>query len=493
MQEHHADAFAAIDRCYEQLVTCDPNDDVCAKCGERSRLYCCLECSDSYCESCVRSLEPDARPVDDLDAFWSCPKHGGPAGRAGPSCDSDSDGASDSSRARAISTARLVDFYTHAIGLEEEDSMPMVGHTLNRRCERLFERQYADDKLQSLVCFSCARVLPCDGSDRARPVRWRRVFKDGKLCGMDRRAADKTVGFDTYVGKYVPAATGDAEDDAGRHELLRQLASWSVVVPFRAGDAPLRVLCCLEDRVCSAGKAHSDGSLCKYCDVPVCNHCAEALGKGALPSMALANDLFIAGHDDPVTQYIYEKRVTVIEMLAASPVHPAVLSYELDMHDRQTTVGSKVWNRPVSGLGFLGASGNVTGFMMPWERVFSLLKSTLSDSPAEPRVELPRTGGQLHDVVQLVLRCQQGWRDTDETRAHVLKKLIVTHCRRQVPRDAVGRAPSVSSLAAAHTASSVRLARPFYARGVWGCFRLAGPSPECACDGVRSRADGIRV
>ena len=73
--------------------------------------------------------------------------------------------------------------------------------------------------------------------------------------------------------------------------------------------------------------------------------------------------------------------MTVIEMLAASPVHPAVLSYELDMHDRQTTVGSKVWNRPACDLGFLGASGNVTGFMMPWDRVFSLLKSTLTGTP----------------------------------------------------------------------------------------------------------------
>jgi hypothetical protein len=432
LQEHHADAFGEIDRCFEQLVSCDPNDDVCAKCDQRSNLYCCLECSDSYCEACIQTFEPGARPVDDLDVFWSCPKHTGRSGCPDPRSCAEIDEGSDSARASTIPVQRLVDFYTHAIGLEEEDSMPMVGHTLSRRCERLFQQQYTDEKLQSLVCFSCARVLPYDESDRARPVRWHQAFKDGKLCGMDRRATLATIGFNAYQAKYVPAATGDVEGDACRIELLRQLKSWTALVPFRAGDAPLRILCCLEDRVCSAGRAHSGGSLCRYCNVPVCTHCAAAFDKGELPAMALANDLFIAGHDDPVTNYIYEKRVTVIEMLAASPVHPAVLSYELDMHDRQTTVGSKVWNRPVCDLGFLGASGNVTGFMLPWERVFSLLKSTLSESPTDPRVELPRTGGQLHDVVQLVLRCQQGWRDSDDTREQVLKKLIVTHCRRQV-------------------------------------------------------------
>ena len=431
LQEHHADAFGAIDRCFEQLVSCDPNDDICVKCGAKSKLYCCVECTDSYCESCVQTLDPGARPTEDLDALWSCPRHIPPDGCPRLGSDTETGEGSVSNRSSTIAVQRLVDFYTHAISLDEEDSMPMVGHTLNRRCERLFHQQFTDDKLQSLVCFACARVLPYDESDNARPINWRRVFRNGNLCGMDKHATEKTIALKTYCDKYVPAATGDAANDACRAELLRQLKSWTARVPFRAGEAPLDVLCCLEDRVCTAHRAHSDGSLCRYCTVPVCTHCAAAFDKGQLPAMALANDLFIAGHDDPVTKYIYEKRVTVIEMLAASPVHPAVLSYELDMHDRQTTVGSKVWNRPACDLGFLGASGNVTGFMMPWDRVFSLLKSTLTGPPSRGRVELPRTGAQLHDVVQLVLRCQQGWRDTDDAREHVLKKLIVTHCRRQ--------------------------------------------------------------
>ena len=109
----------------------------------------------------------------------------------------------------------------------------MPGYTINRRCKRLFEFEYADDKLQSLICFSCARVLPCDESDRARPVRWRRVLLNGKFCGsMDRESTEKAIGLETYRRNYVPAQDSDPYKDAARVELERQLRAWTVSIPF---------------------------------------------------------------------------------------------------------------------------------------------------------------------------------------------------------------------------------------------------------------------
>ena len=234
LQDHHGDAFAAIGRCYEHIVSCDPNADVCACCTNTVDLTCCVECYDAYCPQCVGAMEPADKPVDDLDSFWRCPAHRGAAGISTVGCSE-----------TVIPTQRLVELYTHAISLEEEDSMPMLGHTINRRCERLFDFEYTDDKLQSLICFSCARVLPHDQSDRARPVRWRKAYENGKFCGrMDREATENSIGFETYCLNYVPGTHRDPQQDAPRRELVRQLRAWKMSVPFAGGENPLDVLCC---------------------------------------------------------------------------------------------------------------------------------------------------------------------------------------------------------------------------------------------------------
>jgi len=62
--------------------------------------------------------------------------------------------------------------------------------------------------------------------------------------------------------------------------------------------------------------------------------------------------------------YSQRPKVTLMEMLCASVVHPAM------MHIMYTCLGEDIFREPASGpKQKLGAKGNITAFMIPWEKI----------------------------------------------------------------------------------------------------------------------------
>ena len=83
--------------------------------------------------------------------------------------------------------------------------------------------------------------------------------------------------------------------------------------------------------------------------------------------------------------FIYENDVTYMELICASPVHPTMLSFQLDLHTGSHTYsGDNLQQFVHNHEGITGASGNVTGFIMPWEKILRALHSLLSLSLEDP-------------------------------------------------------------------------------------------------------------
>ena len=73
--------------------------------------------------------------------------------------------------------------------------------------------------------------------------------------------------------------------------------------------------------------------------------------------------------------FIYTNKVTYMELICASPIHPTMLSFQLNLNTGAHTYGSDNLHQFVHDHdGITGASGNVTGFIMPWRKILRALQ-----------------------------------------------------------------------------------------------------------------------
>ena len=127
----------------------------------------------------------------------------------------------------------------------------------------------------------------------------------------------------------------------------------------------------------------------------------SSLAVPSMPELSLTNELWTGF----VLGYIYEHKCTYLDVICASPLAPAMVSYQLDLFRDSDAV--KQHNPHVLGQtvhahsGPMGARGNITAFMMPWEDVYFKFEELCLDNNRDP---LPRVGRDLADVVHVVLR-----------------------------------------------------------------------------------------
>ena len=194
--------------------------------------------------------------------------------------------------------------------------------------------------------------------------------------------------------------TDPCQDPLGYFDLsryLREFEDWYIDVPF--SGRTVRVLCCPEDHVCPAANCVARKTFCSQCWVPVCIKChAHAMAEEpTLPPPSLCNDMMIFY----APEEIYEDGgLTIMEMICASPCLTSVICFSMEV---------KYGNMFDSTLHMqrhrVGARGNATTFLLPWENVLLELQR-LEDTNVERGVvpNLPRTGQQLQKAVQVLLK-----------------------------------------------------------------------------------------
>ena len=128
-----------------------------------------------------------------------------------------------------------------------------------------------------------------------------------------------------------------------------------------------------------------------------------------MPPLALANDLMIFY----APRELYTKKVTILEMICASPCLTSMICFSLEKKYRgERAVDEQVhMNRHR-----MGARGNATSFPLPWQDLLQQLQGTGAD--------LPHTGEALSTFVSVLLKTSDEG-DTKESLAKFIHQALV--------------------------------------------------------------------
>ena len=177
---------------------------------------------------------------------------------------------------------------------------------------------------------------------------------------------------------------------------MGEFDDWLVDVPF--SDGSVRVLCCPEDRRCSPD-CLKGGTLCTDCEVPVCTACFSCLTceTPSLPPASLCNDMMIFY----APEELYEDGgLTIMQMICASPCITSMTCFSMEV---------KYGNMFDSTLHMqrhrVGARGNATTFLLPWDSLLVELQRIESTAAKNGTpLDLPRSRKDLAYVVQVLLK-----------------------------------------------------------------------------------------
>ena len=294
---------------------------------------------------------------------------------------------------------RLFSAYCEAIAVKTRQGAPLDTYSMDRRAILKYNEAVADDQVHMLICFSCAMRYPYVQSfGKKNEIQWQTALEgEGTLTfvGLERQRCAEIYGLDNYIERY-----GHQRGFPDMRQHMAEFEDWQLIVPF--APRPVTVLCCPEDRRCK-GKAPeqcvSRKTICKDCEVPVCRYCTAALTKpyGAqMPQPALANDLMIFY----APSILYEKKVTIMELICASVCLTTMISFTLEKKYRLKE--DRLFDQAVHMQRHtIGTRGNATSFPMPWQEILRMLKDV---DEGEAPADLPRSGEELVQWVQVLLK-----------------------------------------------------------------------------------------
>lgn len=145
----------------------------------------------------------------------------------------------------------LMSIYREAIAVRCRNQAPLAGSSLDRTALKSFTQACSGNKVESLICFSCAGIftfveeLALQGKGDISWVQPLRFYADTQeLYFMGRPVGEMAalLGLDTFLDKY------DTVGESGRrltdHE---DFADWSLRLPGSAADSGVcKILCCPE-------------------------------------------------------------------------------------------------------------------------------------------------------------------------------------------------------------------------------------------------------
>jgi hypothetical protein len=216
----------------------------------------------------------------------------------------------------SVAAYKAWDVYKEALGICERRSVPIAGVSIDRRALEYTLQLYNDEMVRSLICGICARIRLDTGhvhSDiqfvtgawlQTLEVKHPGIVK--KVCSQER--------FDQlYRQSGMPLApsgnqgagdvvTPDFTDwQLWIHAELFQKRSDIVKGLRYLHDGNIPLLCCPEDHECEDGCVEQK-RLCRYCRIPICARCREAMYRNEIPAMALMNENW-QGY---IQQWIYD-------------------------------------------------------------------------------------------------------------------------------------------------------------------------------------------
>ena len=289
---------------------------------------------------------------------------------------------------------RIFAAYNSSLSLKAQMAAPLASYAIDRRCMYAYMQGLADDKVDSLICFCCARRFPYVSSFRGNLIRWHQPWNyEHAFQFLDAKCTESFLGYATYLSRYgMCQGTGQPNLRARPEEF----EDWLVTVTLK-DNTPIELLCCPEDKHCSS--CTDPRRCCKECQVPICVECATSLAAKPprMPDAALSNDMMI--FYAPVE--LYSNDVTVFEMICASACITAMICCTLELkHRKENPLDSELH----MARHRMGARGNATTFPLPWSDLFAELVKLDASKDGGAATDLPWTGQQLSDRVSVLLK-----------------------------------------------------------------------------------------
>ena len=303
---------------------------------------------------------------------------------------------------------RMLSAYNESIAMKIRQGAPLDTYSIDRRAILNYSKAAADDQIYMPICFSCARRFPYmasldkPGEKGKNEIRWHKALCYEKnvanFFSMDPQRCADIFGLDVYIQRY-----GHLQGFPDMRQHIAEFDDWQLIVPF--AERPLSILCCPEDRCCKSQHSHkclASKTLCKDCEIPMCRYCEFAVmnPNGAqMPLAALINDLMIFY----APSILYEKKVTMMEMICASVCLTTMISFTLEKKYRgkeQRLLDQSVHMQRHT----IGTRGNATSFPMPWQEILKMLQDVDQSCEATDPIDLPHTGEKLFSWVQVLLK-----------------------------------------------------------------------------------------
>ena len=237
---------------------------------------------------------------------------------------------------------------------------------------------------------------------------------DRSFLGQPLHVIRKLLGVEEFMAKY-----NELEGGATLSQ-FEDLSGWHLSVADRGGGS-VQLLGCPEDHRCTAHPEHKrEGKLCEKCEIPICSTCHEHLSGKKLPPLSLPNDMW-TGYG-PET--LYSDKVTVMEMLCASPCITTLICLSMEARHRAEE-GHPMDDTAHMARHRRGARGNALTFPLPWEDLLLKLKQQ-----AGPGAEaLPRSPQELSGIVRVILTTNK---EGKTTQAEIKNLIHQASVRRRV-------------------------------------------------------------
>ena len=293
--------------------------------------------------------------------------------------------------------------YRAALTAACQAQAPTAHAAVDRRCLRQFQAAKDDDAVGAAICFFCARRFPHveTGARRLQDhIMWRRLLgpDNGECLGATREQVNNWFGYDTYWERY-----GKQHGDEAQALLQDQLQEWQTTLHYDA-VAPLRIICCPEDKVCSRRCAAA--VTCPKCKAPVCDFCWVAVhNQKTMPATALANDMLMFF----APKMIYQMEVTFMELVCASPCFTAMCCFSLE----KKLLGDRALDQDAfMPRQRLAARGNATTFPLAWEDMLRHLETAAAQA-SSGSLKLPRLGSELAETMSVIIKTMETSRDKE--------------------------------------------------------------------------------
>ena len=310
----------------------------------------------------------------------------------------------------ATSLEKIAACYNEAIAVKTRQGAPIASYSIDRKCLRKASDTLQGNNIQALICSLCACIYPHIEQEAKSEIMWSQPLRksaDGKrtlFFGFDEDVTSQALSVEAYLKKYGKDSKGYMD----LHTQQTEFDDWYLSVEFE--NKHVNILCCPEDRKCTSPTKHGLKSLCFDCQIPVCRDCKGYADRGSLPLRSLANDMMIFY----APEELYEDGgLTIMEMICASPCITSMICFSLEVrygHLFDSTLHMQQHR--------VGARGNATTFMLPWESLLSELQRLDAEAQQEAAPDLPRTGKDLKYAVQVLLKTN------DEEKRASLKNFI---------------------------------------------------------------------